>query len=108
MLRFFIAPGLVLASLAATTRTAPEYQLTLQDHVWQPAELKLPANTRINARVTNQDATPSEFESNDFNREKFVMPGSTVTVFIGPPDRSHYEFFDDFHPDTACGVLILE
>ena len=108
MQRCFLALGLLMASLTATAATVPQYKLILQDHAWQPAELKVPAKTKFKLLVTNQDATPSEFESNDFNREKIVLAGSTVTVFVGPLDKGRYEFFDDFHQDTARGVLIVE
>ena len=108
VLKFFVAFSLMLASLAAIAGNVPEYPLILQNHAWQPAELKVPANTKFKVLVTNRDATPSEFESNDFNREKIVLPGSTITVFVGPLDKGRYEFFDDFHQDTARGVLIVE
>ena len=86
----------------------PEYKLVIHNHLFSPSTLKVQANTKFKLLVTNQDSTPSEFESNDFSREKIVLPGSTVTVFIGPLGRGQYRFFDDFHQSTGNGVLIVE
>lgn len=86
----------------------PQYQLVIKDHRFLPSQVTVPAHTRFKVLVTNRDSTPSEFESSDFNREKIVPPGGTVTVFIGPLARGHYRFFDDFHQSTGNGVLIVE
>lgn len=94
--------------LTASAAEMPEFVLTIQNHRFEPGTLKVPANTKFRLLVTNKDSTPSEFESHDFNREKIVLPTSTVTVFIGPLDKGTYKFFDDFHQDTGQGVLIAE
>lgn len=86
----------------------PEYKLVIKDHRFLPSELTVPAHTKFKVLVTNEDSTPSEFESSDFNREKIVPPGRTVTVFIGPLVKGHYKFFDDFHQSTGNGVLVVE
>jgi hypothetical protein len=98
----------VLAPLAAWADDTPEFALTIQNHAYQPTELKVPAGVKFKIVVTNKDATPEEFESNDFNREKIVMPNSSITVFIGPLKPGTYKFFGDFHQDTAQGRLIVE
>ena len=86
----------------------PQLNLVIKDHRFLPSRLTIPSHTKFKLRVTNQDSTPSEFESSDLNREKIVAPGSTVTVFIGPLARGRYTFFDDFHQSTGNGVLIVE
>ncbi|HET7557318.1 MAG TPA: cupredoxin domain-containing protein [Rhodanobacteraceae bacterium] len=106
-----LVAGLIALSLVAVAASAaemPEYKLIIKDHKFQPTELTVPANTKFKVLVSNQDATPSEFESNEFNREKIVLPNSEVTVFIGPLDKGRYKFFDDFHQDTGNGVLIVQ
>lgn len=101
----------VLAALVLAPRAQagalPEFQLTLKDHQFVPATLKVPANTKFKVLVTNHNPTPSEFESTDFNREKIVLPNSTITVFIGPLDKGSYTFYDDFDHATT-GVLVVE
>jgi cupredoxin-like protein len=103
--------GLIILSLVAGAASAadiPEYKLVIKDHKFQPTQLTVPANTKFKVLVSNRDATPSEFESNEFNREKIVLPNSQITVFIGPLDKGHYKFFDDFHQDTGNGVLVVQ
>ena len=97
----------VAVATSASAATPPEFKLLLRDHKFEPAALKVPANTQFKVLVTNQNAMPSEFESSDFNREKIVLPNSTITVFIGPLKPGSYKFFDDFHQATT-GVLIVE
>jgi hypothetical protein len=99
---------LLTASAGAWAADLPEFQLTIKGRKFEPAQLTVPANTKFKLRVTNTDDTPSEFESTEFNREKIVLPNSTITVFIGPLDKGNYKFFDDFHQDTGKGVLVVE
>ena len=103
--------ALVVASVAVAPRAGaaamPEYHLTLQNHKFAPATLKVPAATKFKVLVTNHNTAPSEFESTDFNREKIVLPNTTITVFIGPLDKGTYKFYDDFDHATT-GVLIVE
>jgi len=103
-----VAPMAPLVPVAAAATEMPELVLTIKNHRYEPTTLKAPANIKFKLRVINKDSTPSEFESSDFNREKIVLPGSTITVLIGPLDKGTYKFFDDFHQDTGQGVLIVE
>ncbi len=98
----------LLLSPLALAQEVPEFTLTIQDHRYQPTELKVPADTKIRIKVVNRDSTPEEFESTDFNREKIVMPNSSITVFVGPLQAGRYNFFGDFHQDTAQGTLVVE
>lgn len=105
-----LASLLLAAAVAvpgATRAEVPEYHLLLQDNKFEPATLKVPANTQFKVLVTNKNAAPSEFESSDFNREKIVLPNSTITVFVGPLKPGTYKFFDDFHQATT-GTLVVE
>jgi len=105
---FTIVLSLGLFGGAAGAADVPQYQLTIKDHKFTPAQITVPAGVQFKVLVSNRDSTPSEFESNDFNREKIVLPNSEITVFIGPLDKGHYKFFDDFHQDTGQGVVIAQ
>lgn len=98
----FALPGIVVAT------EIPQYKLVIRNHVYQPATLQVPAGTKFKLLVQNEDVTPSEFESNDFNREQIVLPGTTTTVYVGPLDQGRYTFFDDFHRATGNGVLVAK
>jgi hypothetical protein len=107
MLRWLI-PVVLLS--AATSADALEYEakLAIKDHKFDPAELSVPANTKIKLLVQNMDSTPEEFESSDLNREKVVTGNTTIMVMLGPLDAGKYHFFGDFHQETAQGDLIVK
>ncbi|MEY2161254.1 MULTISPECIES: cupredoxin domain-containing protein [unclassified Rhodanobacter] len=108
-MKLFLPAILLCAALPCVAEGAvPEYTLVIHNHTYQPTTLNVPANTKFKLLVRNEDATPSEFESNDFNREQIVLPGTTATVFVGPLDRGSYTFFDDFHRATGNGVLVVQ
>ncbi|TBR72124.1 MAG: cupredoxin domain-containing protein [Burkholderiaceae bacterium] len=108
-LPFLVAAPMLLALAGpATANDLPEYTLVIKDHVYQPSELKVPAGTKFKLVVRNEDPTPEEFESTDFNREKIVLPNSSIIVYVGPLRAGTYGFFGDFHQATAKGRLIVE
>jgi len=100
--------GLVAASLAFPAMADGDFTLTIQNHKYDPTDLTIPANTKVKLVVKNLDPTPEEFESFDLNREKVVGPGAQIEVFVGPLAPGKYEFFGDFHQDTARGHLIVQ
>ena len=92
------------ASLADT----PEFQIVIKDHRFTPADLEVPAGTKIRLVVVNQDPTPEEFESYDFDREKIVPGNGRIVVFVGPLKPGKYEYFGEFNMATARGRLIAK
>jgi len=98
--------ALLLLSAAAAAEDVPSYTITIKDHAFAPAEVTIPANTRVLLLVKNLDSTTSEFESEDFHREKVVSAGDEIKVFVGPLLAGSYEFFDDFHPATRGHLIV--
>ncbi len=101
----------VFAALLATApaaNAADDVTLTIKDHKFSPAELKVPANKRVTITVVNADATPEEFESHELKVEKIIPGNAKATVRVGPLKPGRYNFFGEFHEDTAKGVLIAE
>src|SRR5690349_3821899 len=86
----------------------PAFTLTLKEHKFTPAELTVPANTRIKLTIQNQDPTPAEFESHQFKAEKVIAGGHEVTLTIGPLKPGSYNFFDEYHEKDARGRLIAQ
>ena len=100
---------LVLSALSfAAAADVPVYELVIKDHHFVPAELGIPAKTKIKLMVKNQDATPAEFESRELNREKIIPGGSQTVIFIGPLDAGSYPYFDEFHMETTTGKIIAK
>ena len=98
----------MLAVMAAPVRAGdvPEFRLTIRDHRFVPAEVVVPANTKLKLIVVNEDPTPEEFESHELNREKVVTGKGSITVYLGPLKPGRYPFFGEFHMATAQGAVI--
>ena len=106
-----LALFLLLAAIgpgSATAAEPPQLRLVISNHRFEPADLAIPANTKVKLVVENRDATPEEFESNDFDREKVILPNSSAVIFVGPLRPGQYRFFGEFNPATAQGVLRVE
>jgi len=102
---FAVLIGL-FASFSAVADPGP-VTITIKDHAFVPAEVKIPAGAKVELTIRNEQAVPAEFESASLHREKVVSPGSAISVYVGPLQRGRYEFFDDFHPATR-GVVVVE
>jgi len=103
--------GLAIAAvfvLAPALASAQSYTITIKDHRFTPAELKVPAGKRITVTVSNDDATPEEFESHELKFEKVIPGKSKGVVRFGPLKPGRYPFFGEFHEDTAQGAVIAE
>jgi len=85
-----------------------EYRLTIRDHRFEPAELRVPAGKKIKLIIDNQDGSAEEFESHELKREKVIPPKSKATVYIGPLSPGRYPFIGEFNKKTANGVIIAE
>ena len=107
-LRLLLLSSFLAASSLAAAAEAPEFTLTIKNHVFEPAELIVPAGQKVKIKVTNADATPEEFESHELNREKVIPGGATATIFVGPLKPGTYPFFGEFNPKTAQGKLIAK
>ncbi|MCZ6767272.1 MAG: cupredoxin domain-containing protein [bacterium] len=84
------------------------YVIQIKDHQFSPVRIVVPAGEKIKLRIENLDPTPEEFESHDLNREKIVIGGGKITVYIGPLKPGTYKYFGEFHEDTARGVIIAK
>lgn len=102
------ALGLLLFVTAAVAADAPQFSLTIRDHRFTPAEIRVPANVKVRLVVDNQDAAPEEFDSHALNREKVIPGKSKATIFIGPLAPGRYPFIGEFNAATAQGVVIAE
>ena len=106
-MRAFFITGLILINAGGQALADPAV-LTLSGHKFAPSDIVAPANQKFQIKVTNNDATPAEFESHDLKLEKVIVPGGTVTVTAGPLKPGTYQFFDDYHPDDATGTVTVK
>ena len=103
-----VLAAFVSAMLMTGAANAEEaYVIIIKEHRMNPVELQIPAGQKVKLLVDNQDATPEEFESHTLNREKIIPGNAKATIFIGPLKPGTYEFFGDFHQETAQGRIIV-
>jgi hypothetical protein len=84
------------------------FEIRAQDGHFAPSELLIPANRPFTVHVTSAEKTAIEFESFELHRERVVQPGATITVLMPALEPGTYKFFDDFHPDTPAGVIVVK
>ena len=93
------------ASVSAAADSGP-VTITIRDHAFVPAEIKVPAGTKVELVIKNEQPVSAEFESSSLHREKIVQPGGQINVFVGPLDSGTYDFFDDFNRATTGRVIV--
>jgi len=112
MMMRFTASILMLSALAYASIPAACAQepltITIRNHRFEPAELKVPAGKRVTVYIVNDDATPEEFESHALRIEKVIPGKSKALIRIGPLRKGRYEFVGEFHEKTAKGAVVVE
>ena len=85
-----------------------EIIIKIQKGRFSPAQIEIPADTKVRLVIQNLDDTPEEFESHDLNREVFIKANSSASFYIGPLSPGRYKFEGEFSPETAQGVVIVK
>jgi plastocyanin len=99
-----------LAAMPAAMAAGDEVEVTvsIKDHKFEPANVKVPAGKPVKLTVRNLDETIEEFESKPLRFEKIVGGGTSATVRLQPLAKGSYGFFGEFHEETAQGAVIAE
>jgi hypothetical protein len=105
--RLLLLLFMMMSSTLVWAKT-PVVELIIRNHLFYPATVSIPANTKIKLLVINEDATAEEFESYELNREKVIAGKQKAVIFIGPLRAGSYPFFGEFHPNTAQGMVVAE
>ena len=101
--------GLGLAAcLGAQAADMPTLRLELKDGVLNPARIQAPAGVKFRLEIVNTGKTPVGFESTQLRKEKVLAPGAQSSVVIQPLTPGEYKFFDEFHMNTAQGVIVAK
>lgn len=85
----------------------PVIDIKIEDHLFFPAIIEIPANTKVKLLINNLDPTAEEFESYELNREKVISGNRKAVIFIGPLPPGEYPFFGEFYPKTAQGKVVV-
>ena len=102
-----LAVLLLAAPTVSFAAEMPTFSLTLKDHHFTPSELTIPAGVRVKLKVRNLDATPAEFESDDFKAEKVIPAGQEVTIILPALKAGSYEFHDEYHEAPSKSRLTV-
>lgn len=97
----------LITGFASSAAAQPEIPLAIEKNQFQPAEVKVKANTPFVLVITNKNGKAAEFESKDLRVEKVVAAGKTVNVRIRALKPGSYAFFDDFNQQTT-GRIVAE
>lgn len=106
-----VACGLSLAvitSFAAAAKDPMTFEITLKGQTFTPAELKVPAGTPFIIKLKNENDAPAEFESKDMKFEKIVAGHSEILAKVKALPGGEFEYYDEYHEDTARGTIVSE
>jgi hypothetical protein len=104
----YLFPIVVLLTPIYSWSKTKLFHLTLENNVFTPSELTIPANEKVKLIIHNKDNKVEEFDSFDLNREKVLFPHKKAVIFIGPLLTGKYEYFGEFNPNSARGIIIVE
>lgn len=96
------------AGVSGEAMAQDSFALTIKDHKFDPAEVRIPADKPATLVVKNLDATPEEFESKPLRIEKIVPPNGEASFTLRPLKAGRYKFVGEFHEETAKGEVVVE
>lgn len=104
---------LLLAVLAACGRAVAgdalaSYTVVIRDGRITPAQLVVPAGTKLRLELHNAGPGPCEFENLALRVEKVLAPGARSFIVLHPLKPGRYRFIDEFHPDTSEMILLAK
>jgi plastocyanin len=100
--------ALLATEPAVGADTPAEIALTIEQHRFQPEEIRVKAGAPVVLVITNKDATPEEFESKDLRLEKVIPGGKTIRLRLPALKRGTYGFVGEYHEATAKGWIVAE
>jgi len=106
------AASLTAAALAQSSLTpvneSGQIVLTIENHVFSPAQIHVRAGQRGQILVRNLDPMAEEFDSTSLKVEKVIAGRSEGVVRLRGLDPGSYPFAGEYHAETAKGIVIAE
>lgn len=84
----------------------PEYRLVIENNLFYPSTMHVPADIKFRLVIENKDDDPEEFDSFDLNREKVIFGKRSATIYVGPLKPGEYHYFGEYNPNSARGKII--
>ncbi len=98
----------ILAAGGVRAEDMPTYRLVIKDGRLFPTTLEVAANTKFRLEVRNEGPGAAEFESIELKKELVLAQGVTRNLVFHPLKPGSYKFFDEFHAETAQGVIVAK
>jgi len=113
ILRRAVGAALVAACVAAAPGATAggglhTVELTMRGGRLVPETLEIPARTRVKIVIRNEGPGPAEFESHALGLEKVLAAGAKSFVVVAPQKPGEYDMFDEFHPATGRGRIVVK
>lgn len=99
--------SLSFASVAQAEDT-PSFKMTLENDVFTPKELTVPANTPFILKVLNGETTAAEIESNELKIEKVLPSYVEGVIRVRPQKPGRYVIFNEYRQDVARAIIIVK
>jgi plastocyanin len=96
------------STAGALSEDAYSTTVTIHNHRFEPAEIRVPAGKRVVLTVINADPLSEEFDSPALKVEKVISGKSQGVVRFGPLAPGRYEFVGEYHEDTAKGQVVAQ
>ena len=103
-----VASALAFVPVETQAADLPTYTVIAKDGRLFPAMLEVPAGIRFKIVIRNEGRDVIEFESRKLGREKVLTAGAQSFVVIAPLKPGEYDYFDEFHADTAKGRIVAK
>jgi hypothetical protein len=102
--------SLILAFVLAATPALADasVNVTLKNHRFTPAVIKVKANQPSMIVLSNEDDTADEFDSSSLKVEKVVPGHAKGNVRLRALAPGKYPFMGEYHSATAQGVVIAQ
>ncbi len=93
---------------AARAEETPSFKLTLENDVFSPKELTVPANTPFILKVLNGETSAAEIESNELKIEKVVPSYVEGVIRVRPQKPGRYVIFNEYRQDVARATIVVK
>lgn len=86
----------------------PVYEINLKNHIFYPNLIEVEKGQRFKLIVHNLDDTAEDFKTGVLRKDKIISGNSQEIIIIEIEKSGDYEFFGDFHKETAKGIISVQ
>ncbi|MBK6630110.1 MAG: cupredoxin domain-containing protein [Betaproteobacteria bacterium] len=98
---FLAWSGMLAGGNAVAAGELPTFEITVNDGVFIPARIEVPAGRRVKLVLINEGPGPLEFENDEMHIEKVLNAGARSFVVLPNLKPGEYDFVDEFNPITG-------